>query len=284
VAVGDYVIEYGWLNEPPVAGQPNAVIINISGSGSTEGAGHNEDVSAVISLVAPTDDSAVNGDTLDVTVQIEGLDEHQAEEMHWHLYVDDQTLAMPPASQTTATVTGLSSGEHVIKVALAAADHQEVGEPAHAKITVEGSSATGSPSVAGAEPLAGAGENGHAEGIEVDVSGLKVEVLYGGESKELELQPLAEGLPGQFVAPLTPTRPGQYTLRITGKLTGELGEAEADLEIEPEEIESADAYQFPAVEAQQQSGLGLTDWLGTGGLAAGLLGLIFSLVALTRKK
>ncbi len=159
--IGDYVIEYGWLNEPPVAGQPNSLIIYISG-------------------------------------QAEGIDSQ-------------------------------------------------------------------------------------AEGINVDVSGLKVEVVYGGESKVLLLQPLADGAPGQFVAPFIPTRAGQYTVRLTGKLTGGMGDADANLEVQPEEVETADAYQFPLA-AQQQSGLGLTDWLGIGGLVAGLLGLVLSIVALTRKK
>jgi hypothetical protein len=32
VNVGDYQVEYGWLSEPAVVGQPNAVVINISKS------------------------------------------------------------------------------------------------------------------------------------------------------------------------------------------------------------------------------------------------------------
>ncbi len=30
VTVGDYNVEYGWVNEPAVVGQPNAVVINIT--------------------------------------------------------------------------------------------------------------------------------------------------------------------------------------------------------------------------------------------------------------
>jgi hypothetical protein len=30
ITVGDYSVEYGWLNEPAVVGQPNAVVINIT--------------------------------------------------------------------------------------------------------------------------------------------------------------------------------------------------------------------------------------------------------------
>ena len=27
---GPYIVEIGWLNEPPVAGQPNAIVVNLS--------------------------------------------------------------------------------------------------------------------------------------------------------------------------------------------------------------------------------------------------------------
>ncbi len=30
ITVGDYTVEYGWVNEPAVVGQPNAVVINIT--------------------------------------------------------------------------------------------------------------------------------------------------------------------------------------------------------------------------------------------------------------
>ncbi len=30
VTVGDYAVEYGWLNEPAIMGQPNALVVNLS--------------------------------------------------------------------------------------------------------------------------------------------------------------------------------------------------------------------------------------------------------------
>ncbi len=51
-----------------------------------------------------------------------------------------------------------------------------------------------------------------------DVSGLTVAVSYGGQNKTLTLQPLGEDTPGQFIAPILPTIPGQYTLNLGGKL------------------------------------------------------------------
>src|SRR6186997_1097056 len=49
-----------------------------------------------------------------------------------------------------------------------------------------------------------------------DVSSLTVTVSYGGQDKTLTLQPLGEDTPGQFVAPIVPTVPGQYTIKLGG--------------------------------------------------------------------
>mgnify|MGYP001259449322 FL=1 len=130
----------------------------------------------------------------------------------------------------------------------------------------------------------GESDSHEAAGLEVDVSGLTVEVRYGGETKSLALQPLGEDTPGQFVAPIIPTRLGQYTLKVNGKVTGSLGEADVNLEVEPEEVEGAESVQFPSVAAQSSSDFGLTGWLAAGGLVSGLLGLGVAVVALTRKR
>jgi hypothetical protein len=36
ITAGDYEIEIGWLNEPPVVGQQNAVVVNVSNTGAGE--------------------------------------------------------------------------------------------------------------------------------------------------------------------------------------------------------------------------------------------------------
>lgn len=71
-------------------------------------------------------------------------------------------------------------------------------------------------------------EHGHEE---IDVSGLTVEVAYGGETTALTLKPADEA--GHFTADFTPTRPGKYTLKFSGTLGGE----EVSAEVEPEEVE-----------------------------------------------
>ena len=58
---------------------------------------------------------------------------------------------------------------------------------------------------------------GEAQPVE-DVSSLTVTISYGGQSKELTLEPLGEDTPGQFEAPILPTVPGQYTIAFGGQL------------------------------------------------------------------
>src|SRR6266545_8144185 len=85
-----------------------------------------------------------------------------------------------------------------------------------------------------------------------DVSGLTVAVSYGGQNKTLTLQPLGEDTPGQFIAPILPTIPGQYTLNLGGKL----GDTDVNVEVQPEEVQAAEVLQFPIASAQQNTDLG----------------------------
>ena len=58
-----------------------------------------------------------------------------------------------------------------------------------------------------------------------DLTGsLAVEVAFGDERRMLPLQPAFQR-PGEFRAPLVPTRAGTYTFRITGTLKGQAIEA-----------------------------------------------------------
>jgi len=113
-----------------------------------------------------------------------------------------------------------------------------------------------------------------------DVSGLTVTVSYGGQDKALTLQPLGEDTPGQFVAPILPTIPGQYTI----KLGGILEDTAADAEVEPEEVESVDTLQFPSVAAANEStSAGMTNWLVYVSLLIGLVALVLAVMALQKK-
>lgn len=118
---------------------------------------------------------------------------------------------------------------------------------------------------------------------DVDVSGLKIEVVYGPESKTLDLQPLGEDTPGQFIAPLTPTRAGEYTVRLTGKI----GDSDVNVEVKPEEVQTADVVQFPSVAVESPkltNTFGLSGWLAVAGVILGLLGIGLGAAALQRKK
>ena len=110
-----------------------------------------------------------------------------------------------------------------------------------------------------------------------DVSGLIVAVSYGDQSKTLTLQPLGEDTPGQFVAPILPTIPGQYTVTLGGKL----GETSVSAQVQPEEVQSADTLQFPNVEIVKPAVN--MDWLAWFGVLLGLIGIGLGITALRKK-
>ena len=112
-----------------------------------------------------------------------------------------------------------------------------------------------------------------------DISSLTVTVSYGGQSRELTLQPLGEETPGQFAAPILPTLAGEYTL----KLGGTLGETAVNAEVHPEEVQPADTLQFPSVESAEQSrAAGVTNWLIYLSLMVALIALGVSVSALRK--
>lgn len=95
--------------------------------------------------------------------------------------------------------------------------------------------------------------------IEVEVAGasgspagdggdsLQAEVAFGGERKQLELAPGEE--PGVFAAALIPTRPGTYSLHITGGVDGQRIDIESTCSPETFEcVETAADLQFPVAD------------------------------------
>ena len=120
---------------------------------------------------------------------------------------------------------------------------------------------------------------GDAQPVE-DVSSLTVTVSYGGQSKELTLEPLGEDTPGQFAAPLLPTVPGEYMI----KLGGSLGDTTVDAEVHPEEVLPADTLQFPSsYPSPQSANPGATAWLVWLSLLIGLIGIGLGVTALRKK-
>jgi hypothetical protein len=120
-------------------------------------------------------------------------------------------------------------------------------------------------------------------GADIDVSALTIQAVYGGQTKTLTLQPLGENTPRQFIAPMTPMRPGQYTIHLGGSI----GSTSFNTDVVPEEVMTADLVQFPADagQATSTSGVtfGLSGWLGMAGIVLGALGTVLGLVALARQ-
>jgi len=120
--------------------------------------------------------------------------------------------------------------------------------------------------------------SGEAQPVE-DVSALTATVSYGGQSKTLMLQPLGEDTRGQFVAPILPTIPGQYTLTFGGNL----GDTDVNnVEVTPEEVETADIIQFPSVAPAMQNESG--NWLTWLAVFLGLIGVVLGTAALRKAR
>jgi len=114
-----------------------------------------------------------------------------------------------------------------------------------------------------------------------DVSSLTVTVSYGGHNKTLTLQPLGEDTPGQFVAPILPSVPGEYTVILGGAL----GDTAVDAQTQVEEVQPATTLAFPIVNSPEQSAdLGMMNWLIYLSLLIGLTALILGVMALRRPR
>ena len=115
-----------------------------------------------------------------------------------------------------------------------------------------------------------------------DISSLTLVISYGGQEKTLELKPLDEHSPGQFVAPILPTVAGEYAV-IFG---GTLGETVVEAETHVEEVQPADTLEFPNVAASQPETnvFGTTEWLAIAGFVSGITGLILSLINIRKSR
>jgi len=111
---------------------------------------------------------------------------------------------------------------------------------------------------------------------EVDVSKLTVSVTYGGQTKTLELEPLSEDTKNQYIAPILPTVPGQYTVQLRGQLDS----TSISEDVQPEEVVSSDELAFPGASHRQgNAGLSWSEWLSVLGVISGLAGLTLAFLA-----
>ncbi len=115
---------------------------------------------------------------------------------------------------------------------------------------------------------------------EVDVSNLSVAVSYGGETKNLTLEPLSEDTVNQYIAPILPTVAGQYTVQLRGKLDG----TDISQDVQPEEVAAADELEFPSAAAAGMPSAGAggpdwSEWLGVVALIAALAALAVGITA-----
>jgi hypothetical protein len=156
---------------------------------------------------------------------------------------------------------------------------------------------------------AGGGE----EGPPVEDADIQVEVLFGGEDAEQATQPLplepAFDTPGEYLAPIIPSRPGTYSFHFTGTAGGqEIDEVFtsgpdtfSDVEV-PADISfpaqdptagdlaravaetQSDAREMRAVVEDAESQASSARTMALVGIVVGVLGLIVAGVALVRRR
>lgn len=117
----------------------------------------------------------------------------------------------------------------------------------------------------------------------IDISNLHIQAVLGSEKKILTLQPLSETMPGQFIAPMTPTRPGTYSFHLSGTV----GAGVFNNDVQPDEVHTADLVQFPLIKIGTQApsmGLGMEGWLGIAGILLGILGIFLGVMALSKNR
>ena len=109
-----------------------------------------------------------------------------------------------------------------------------------------------------------------------DISSLTVMVSYGGQRKVLTFVPLGKDTPGQFVAPILPTVPGEYELILSGSL----GDTAVDTTTAVDEVQPINTLAFPSADTASQSTA--TDWLIWLSILIGLVGVGLGVTALGR--
>ncbi len=115
---------------------------------------------------------------------------------------------------------------------------------------------------------------------------LTAQIVYGGQSKELLLRPLA-GQPGVYAGDFIPTRRGTYTLKLGGTLNGQPIEMSSEIE----EVSSPDSLTFPEpqVDLQKsiealQSEVSTTRTFAVVGATLGTIGLVLAGVAISHSR
>ncbi len=122
---------------------------------------------------------------------------------------------------------------------------------------------------------------GTAADANIDASSLLVQAVFGDQAKTLTLQPLGEDAPGQFIAPITPTRPGVYTVHLGGSI----GSTSFNDDVQPEEVNTLDLVQFPPIVplAGASPTSSIAFWFAIAGLILGAAGTGIGIYSLNRK-
>jgi hypothetical protein len=157
------------------------------------------------------------------------------------------------------------------------------------------------------------GRGGEEEGPPVEDADMQVQVLFGGEDAEQATEPLpmepAFDSPGEYLAPIIPSRPGTYTFHFTGEAGGqEIDElftsgpqtfsdvgVPADIQFPAQDPTAgdlaraiaetrSDTSQVRAAAEEARGDVSTARTLAIVGIVLGVLGLIAGGVALARRR
>jgi hypothetical protein len=123
--------------------------------------------------------------------------------------------------------------------------------------------------------------DGQSTPVTEAISELTLTVSYGGQSKDLTLQPLGEDTAGQYIAPILPMVAGLYTVDVNGTL----GTTTVSVQVQPEEVQAPDSVQFPkAIAASTGNSFSPAGWLALAGLVIALAALVLALLSLRKSR
>jgi hypothetical protein len=244
-AVGDYTISIGWRVEPAYVGVANGPEFTIAVAGQPA-AGEGE--SHAPAEATPTGEPHTEGEATKAAEETPAADHHSEAENQ----ADDAQATTPPSATNqhhAAGANGATNQHHAVDANATTNQHHAVGADAgtNQHHTSDANGATNQHHAAGANAGANPYHTAQAAGeqtvTEVDeailnaTETLTLTVHFGNQSRKLKLIADPE-TPGRFFADLIPTRPGDYTFRLTGML----GDTVID-----EEFSSADG-EFSTIE------------------------------------
>ena len=291
--VGEIHFVAGFAEEPALEGQPNAVFLRVTATGSQDMSdGHADDyhedahdaqiaADSHMSVSISLEQDALTGANLTMVTDgfiftAENVNKpHVSGEGHAHVYVNGVKVGR--LYGPSIHLDKMKAGMNEVRVTLNANTHEEYtwnGQPVTATATIhveKGGEGYGEPEDMSMNEDGGA--HGHTAMVPVEglESSLQVEVTHLASNSSTTLQLIPKfGEPGSYEAVLIPTAPGKYRFRFFGEIMGQpVDEAFESGEGTFDEVVAAADVQFPLKVASLRELEGVTRSAQDAALSAG---------------